>query len=249
MEKLDKNVFIALALDLSLSDLSALCQAKKRFNDLLCNNNEFWRLKLFKEYPYTIGLFKKKEDFQIIYRKTKDAIYTLPLFNEIGENLEIDWKKRLKSLYFSIIYLYRIDFFEFYLRGEFDDEELNDGFDEQLTDENYEAGDRLYRSYKLNSEEREEREEREESNAESDQDEESEDKIENKIAEDEFPDIDGIDIERLFEPALLRTLKNNKIPFVEIQYYRKFRFGESKKIVNEIKLDEHTFQVDISSDT
>lgn len=39
-----------LRLPLPLSDISQLCRASKRFNEVICNNEYFWRLKFIKDY-------------------------------------------------------------------------------------------------------------------------------------------------------------------------------------------------------
>mgnify|MGYP003649446826 FL=1 len=45
MENLHKDVLIMLALDLELTDLFNLCQTNKRFNTILCKNDNFWKQK------------------------------------------------------------------------------------------------------------------------------------------------------------------------------------------------------------
>jgi hypothetical protein len=97
MESIDRNVLIQLALDLDLPDLLALCSSSKRTNQILCDNDNFWRLKLSRDYPYTQGKFinadKEEKYFQNIYRKTKNAVIFKKDFDEFMKQNDVDWQK------------------------------------------------------------------------------------------------------------------------------------------------------------
>src|SRR5579883_2078997 len=98
MDSLDKNLLIKTALLLDLSDLIKLCRANKRINNLLCNNQDFWRQKLFHDYPYTIGQFPNNSNYKYIYERTKNAVIFEKDLDEISEgvgkeNKEIDWRQ------------------------------------------------------------------------------------------------------------------------------------------------------------
>lgn len=73
MEKLNKDELMLLALQLDNASLNKLCLTSKRMNKLLCDNKDFWRNKLYKEYPYTVGKFSNiygvsnEVDFKRIY--------------------------------------------------------------------------------------------------------------------------------------------------------------------------------------
>ena len=52
---MDNNVLRLLALELDLPSLLNLCLSNKRLNREICENNHFWRNKLYKDYPETQG--------------------------------------------------------------------------------------------------------------------------------------------------------------------------------------------------
>jgi hypothetical protein len=91
MENLDKNVLRLLALDLAMPDILKLCLTSKKFNSEICKNNNFWRNKLYRDYPQTINKFPGKSDFRKIYlslyNKVKTQYYTIISYND-----EIDGK-------------------------------------------------------------------------------------------------------------------------------------------------------------
>ena len=47
---LPSETIIEIALRLPVSDISLYCQTSKRFNDMICNNNYFWREKFLYDY-------------------------------------------------------------------------------------------------------------------------------------------------------------------------------------------------------
>ncbi len=69
---MDKNVLLIMALELDMSSLYKLCSTNKKMNNLICNNQIFWRKKLNIEYPNTIDKFPYRSDFRTIYRSLKN---------------------------------------------------------------------------------------------------------------------------------------------------------------------------------
>ena len=52
---MDNNLLRLLALELDMPSLLNLCLSSKRMNREICENNHFWRNKLYKDYPETKG--------------------------------------------------------------------------------------------------------------------------------------------------------------------------------------------------
>ena len=50
METLPRDVLIKTILELHINDITKLCQTSKRINDLICESDEFWRLKLYQDF-------------------------------------------------------------------------------------------------------------------------------------------------------------------------------------------------------
>lgn len=86
MEKLSPDLLQFLVLDYDLDSLIKLCQTNKRMNFLICSNSKFWRTKLYKEYPKTIGKFPPDSDFRKIYlslvNNKKEKYYTFISYKE-----------------------------------------------------------------------------------------------------------------------------------------------------------------------
>jgi hypothetical protein len=76
MENLDKNVLRMLALDLAMPDILKLCLTSKKINSEICKNNNFWRNKLYKDYPQTINKFPGNSDFKRIYLSLYEKVQT-----------------------------------------------------------------------------------------------------------------------------------------------------------------------------
>ena len=53
LSSLHKDPTLLIALELSPKDLLNLCKSSKRFNDLICNNDNFWRMKLVRDFNFT----------------------------------------------------------------------------------------------------------------------------------------------------------------------------------------------------
>lgn len=63
MEKLPKDILIEIALNLNPN----VCQSAKRENQVICQNEHFWRQKLVKDYPEYTNFKLKKCSYRIIY--------------------------------------------------------------------------------------------------------------------------------------------------------------------------------------
>ena len=59
MDKLPKDVVALLAIDLDYVDILKLCRSSSRMNRFLCQNEDFWRNKLYKTYPFARKLQEK----------------------------------------------------------------------------------------------------------------------------------------------------------------------------------------------
>ncbi len=59
MESLPKDVLVLLAFDLDYADILKLCSSTKRINRAICDNEYFWRNKLYKTYPFARKLQEK----------------------------------------------------------------------------------------------------------------------------------------------------------------------------------------------
>lgn len=65
METLPKNVLFDMALKLSLKDLAKFCILSKRFDEVVCKSNDFWRIKLKQDF----NLETKEKNTKKIYEK------------------------------------------------------------------------------------------------------------------------------------------------------------------------------------
>ena len=94
MNKLNKDELLIIALEFSLPDLLNFCQSNKRFNDLVCNRNDIWYIKLQREFdPKTISYFSQDTP-----RKTYIFLYKLT-----------ELRKQIPSLQqYSLIDLYEL---------------------------------------------------------------------------------------------------------------------------------------------
>ena len=62
MEKLPKDVLVMLAIDLDYADILKLCTSSSRINRMVCQNDYFWRSKLYKTYPLAV---KRLQQFPV----------------------------------------------------------------------------------------------------------------------------------------------------------------------------------------
>ena len=76
LSSLHKDPTLLIALELSPKDLLNLCRTSTRFNDLICSNDTFWRMKLVKDFNFN--------DFQNTQVKGTSAeqIYTKIVNNQ-----------------------------------------------------------------------------------------------------------------------------------------------------------------------
>lgn len=51
MENVPKDIINELALNLSLKDIKSFCLTSKKFNNIVCDSELFWKKKLFKDHP------------------------------------------------------------------------------------------------------------------------------------------------------------------------------------------------------
>ena len=70
LENLNKDELILIALELDTPSLLKLCQSNKRFNNIVCNNQNMWRNKLIKDFPvyYEENIHHRQEqNYKIAY--------------------------------------------------------------------------------------------------------------------------------------------------------------------------------------
>jgi len=65
MDKLDKNLIIEIALNLSLSDIVKFCQTSKNIKKWVCDSRDFWNRKLYDDLGETSP--NPKERYRFIY--------------------------------------------------------------------------------------------------------------------------------------------------------------------------------------
>lgn len=66
-----KDVIILLALELDDSSILNLCRISKKYNDDICKNQNFWRMKIERERPGILN----SEDINIFYDKDYKNLY------------------------------------------------------------------------------------------------------------------------------------------------------------------------------
>lgn len=96
LDTLPKNVLYGLALDLKPKELYKLCLTNKKLDELICNNDNFWKEKLYKDYPETIGVFNftYKGLFKRLYERTYKALFRFRDFEELNKSFKlhiVDW--------------------------------------------------------------------------------------------------------------------------------------------------------------
>jgi hypothetical protein len=70
MENLNKDVLILLALELDYMDIFKFCDTSSKINNIVCKNNNFWRNKLYKDYPnYDFQQKHNAENYKKIYQQ------------------------------------------------------------------------------------------------------------------------------------------------------------------------------------
>ena len=94
MDTLSLNLKRKIALDLSPKDLIELClSSKESFYKGICDDKEFWRLKIFQDYPEIKPYFEKvvlanpKNTYMRLFSKTAELIEAYSQRNEERFNL------------------------------------------------------------------------------------------------------------------------------------------------------------------
>ena len=113
METLPKDVAIEMALNLSPPDLINFCAASK-IQNRVCNSNDFWRRKIHKDYPETIGqVIENPKEFYI--QKFTYVSRNLEKLQEmiIAKSFPFRFSKYLtneyrKDMYFSLYLIYEM---------------------------------------------------------------------------------------------------------------------------------------------
>jgi hypothetical protein len=85
METLPKNVLFDMALKLTLDDLVKFCRLSKRFDEVICRSDDFWRRKLNQDF----GLQTQEKNTKKIYEdiiKNKDYCNKIFLEGKINPN-------------------------------------------------------------------------------------------------------------------------------------------------------------------
>ena len=75
MDTLSKDVLVLLAMELNYTDIIKFCSTSKNINKYVYQNNDFWRNKLYKEYPFSRNL---------------DTTNSRKLYHEIVKELDIE---------------------------------------------------------------------------------------------------------------------------------------------------------------
>ncbi len=85
METLTKDTLILLALELNYMDVLKFCSTSKKINRHVCENNYFWRNKLYKEYP----LLEKggNRDFRKFYKEIQEQVQKINTFVEEDKHI------------------------------------------------------------------------------------------------------------------------------------------------------------------
>ena len=125
MEKLPKDILIEIALNLNPNDVISFCKSGKRENQVICQNEHFWRQKLVKDYPeyvnFELTQINYKTNYlnmfifhQEIHRFARDFLNRF--FGEsqryMNKYLYLkDFKVEILKLFFL---LYKLEYDEFY---------------------------------------------------------------------------------------------------------------------------------------
>ncbi|GAI81263.1 unnamed protein product, partial [marine sediment metagenome] len=82
-EHLSKDVIFLLALELDLPSILQLCLTSKKYNQHICENPNFWKNKLLKEYPQLNSVINDIYDYKNTYKHVKRLVPTTiqPHFN------------------------------------------------------------------------------------------------------------------------------------------------------------------------
>lgn len=73
---MDKNVILDMALKLDDKDIANLCSTNKKFKEILCNSNIFWRKRLLQEYGINNSVNPKETYINIVENKRYCSQYS-----------------------------------------------------------------------------------------------------------------------------------------------------------------------------
>lgn len=85
---LPKDVIIYLALTMDLPEILGLCRTNSRFNDLVCENDTFWRNKLsqdYKIYQVPKSYLSYKEYYKFLTNELKNPFDALYIGSNVGD--------------------------------------------------------------------------------------------------------------------------------------------------------------------
>jgi hypothetical protein len=75
--KLNRDELFLIAMDLDISSLINLCKSSKLINEKICNNNIFWRNKLYKDCPNALMIPNNMiTDYKALYRTVSKPVYS-----------------------------------------------------------------------------------------------------------------------------------------------------------------------------
>jgi len=81
MNKLHKDLIALLALNLSFPDIISLCQTKKRIDQSICQNPNFWRQKIQRDFPG--AKYDQEDNPKQIYFKIDRILKKYPELRDI----------------------------------------------------------------------------------------------------------------------------------------------------------------------
>ena len=74
MDKFPKEMLIEIALELNMKNIIKFCRTNKKINSAVCENENFWRQKLLKDYPNYSQLSSIQESYRKKYLRI-DTFY------------------------------------------------------------------------------------------------------------------------------------------------------------------------------
>ena len=89
MEQLSKDAIIQIALTLEMEHLLNYCLTSKRFNRLICDNDEYWLLRLAQDHPNASNFYIYNTPYKQLYLSFIDNLDYQYVFN-IGINYDPD---------------------------------------------------------------------------------------------------------------------------------------------------------------
>jgi hypothetical protein len=74
MEKVSKDVLFLIAIEMEYPDILRFCSTSARINKYICANNDFWRNKLYRKYPFLLSHIQQRNDLKSLYRDVEKEI-------------------------------------------------------------------------------------------------------------------------------------------------------------------------------